>query len=278
MQQQGLGRDAGLARPVGHDDRQRAGQAQLVEDDGAQRRDDVVELAVDLGGERIEMGDELAQRGVAHQRRERAQRQLQRREVLAQRVVQLARDAAPLVLLRSREPVQQLLLQAVGVRQGDGALVDLRLERVARELVALDVGGRAEPVLDLAARAGQRRHARDEPAVRAVVAAQAVFVRHEVAAGDGLAHPGLRAVAVVGVHEFDAAGHVGVAGVAQPLLAAPFGRAEGVGAPEDVGHEVGDGLELRLARGQRLGAARDLFLEVAVVVGELPVQHAAVGR
>ena len=41
-----------------------------------------------------------------------------------------------------------------------GAPVDLRLERVARELVALDVGGRAEPVLGLAARCGRRRHAR----------------------------------------------------------------------------------------------------------------------
>ena len=41
-------------------------------------------------------------------------------------VVQLARDAAPFVFLRSRQPVQQLLLQGGRVRQGEDAFIHRR--------------------------------------------------------------------------------------------------------------------------------------------------------
>ena len=83
---------------------------------------------------------QLAQSRVGERGRQRAQCQFQGGQVLAEGVVQLARDAAPLLFLGLRQSMQQFLLHAGRPGERHSAFADAGLERMARKLVALDVG------------------------------------------------------------------------------------------------------------------------------------------
>ena len=83
-------------RPLAHEARQRRGQAEIVEHGGPQLPGEKVELVVDLLGER-----QRARPGPSRGARGRAvplERQPQRGQLLAELIVQVARDPRPLVL------------------------------------------------------------------------------------------------------------------------------------------------------------------------------------
>ena len=110
-----LRRDVDARRPVPHVVGQRGLQPEVVERRRPKLPDEMVDVAIDPLGDALECPHFLGEiRVVAAPVPERADPMRQRRELFAELIVHLARDAAPLVLLGEYEPRQELGAGALG--------------------------------------------------------------------------------------------------------------------------------------------------------------------